>query len=408
MIKETISVPFRKSIHPHLEGVEVIREGDTSGNDTVLRFILQGGREVSAIALPQSNDQSRTGPTWTYLVDCQGWSLIDAGPRGALEALERGLGTLGRKLTDLERVIITHGHQDHDGNAYDLVKASGAQLWAHEMYFPFLTHDYQHMGLDRTSPLHQGMGRFARDEGERYGRHQDPSTAAHWHGHNREYMGGHRRILEEKLPIHGLRDGELIGDMRFLYTPGHAVDAMSIGFGGAVFTGDHILPQITPHPTFQQAYPESLLAAIPPEHQQSKEHYGLACYLRSLGKVLDLGMGITVLPAHRLFNHGRLNLRNLQRAQEIVRHHMRRLESIMEGIGEDAATLGEVTVRSFPSRKLAGGGYFAAMSEVISHLELLADIGDIQVSEDGRVRRSDTETFRQEVEALVAHASGWA
>ena len=43
---------------------------------------------------------------------------------------------------DLKRVVITHGHQDHDGNVYDLVKACGAELWAHELYFYFLPYSY--------------------------------------------------------------------------------------------------------------------------------------------------------------------------------------------------------------------------------------------------------------------------
>ena len=30
------------------------------------------------------------------------------------------------------RVVVTHGHLDHDGNCFDVVSRSGAELWAHD------------------------------------------------------------------------------------------------------------------------------------------------------------------------------------------------------------------------------------------------------------------------------------
>ena len=400
----TVSIPWSRTTNPYVEDVEVVQEGDQSGVGMVLRFTLKGGREVGAIALPQ-HSHSRTGPTWSYLMDCQGWTLIDAGPRGAMDALEKGLGLLGRKLTDLERVIITHGHQDHDGNSYDLIKASGAELWAHELYFHFLSHEHMRTGLDKDSLLHQAIFDTTRREEAWYRSRANSSEHTHWRDHNDRYMTGQRNILEEKLPFHVIRDGDELAYLRFLYTPGHAVDELCIALDGAVvFTGDHILPQISPHPTFKRTYPEPVLDTIPAEYRDRGKHYGLACYLQSLGKVLELDHHTTVFPAHRLFNHDRMNLRDLRRAQEIIRHHLRRLEKIMESIGNDAITVGDVTVRTFPSRKLTGGGYFAAMSEMVSHLELLVDAGDIQVSAEGKVRRSGTDNFYRTVQALAANA----
>jgi len=400
---ETVSTPWNGSTNPYLEGMEVVKEGDQSGYGMVLRFTLRGGREVSVIALPHQFP-TRTGPTWAYLVDCEGWTLVDAGPQGALNALEDGLKALGRKLTDLKRVIITHGHQDHDGNVYDLVKASGAELWAHELYFHFLPYEYARSGLDRESPLHRAIFEVARSEQARH-RSQPTTTTddAPRRDHYRGYISGHRNILEEKLPIHAISDGEKLGDMQFLYTPGHAVDEICVTMGGAMFTGDHILPQITPHPTIKRTYPEAMLGLIiSEEHQEAGEHYGLARYLKSLGKALTIDHHTTVFPAHRLFNHGRFNIRNLQRGQEIVRHHVRRLEQVMEVMGEGADTPVKVTEELFPPRKLTGGGFFAAVSEVVSHLELLADMGDIQVFQDGHIRRNGTDSFRSEIDAMTA------
>ena len=68
-------------------------------------------------------------------------------------------------------------------------------------------------------------------------------------------------------------------------------------------------------------------------------------------------------------------------------------------MSEGADNTVKVTEELFPPRNLEGGGFYAAVSEVVSHLELLADMGDIQVSQDGRIRRNGTDSFHSEIEA---------
>ena len=398
------SIAWNRSANPYLEDIQVLKEGEKSGYGIVARFALQSGRQVFVISLPHDY-RSRTGPTWAYLTNSQGWTLIDAGSHGALDTLKDGLSTLGLGLTDLKRVIITHGHQDHDGNVYDLLKASGAELWAHEMYFHFLPYSYHHGSFSEASPLHRVINESREREEAFYQSKSSPEDSERFHSQIQGYMQRRQSILEEKLPIHPLRDGEELDGMQFLYTPGHAVDEISISLDGVVFTGDHILPQISPHPTYKQAYPEALVDIIPEEYRDSGECYGLESYLKSLGKVLSLDYHTTVFPAHRLFTHGRFHIRNLRRAQDIVRHHVRRLERIMGIMGEGADTVAKVTEKLFPPRKLSGGGFFAAVPEVVSHLELLVDTGDVLVGEDGRVRSSGTDNFYSAIEAMTSYST---
>ena len=397
---ELASTPWNRTSNPHLESVEVITDGDTSGYGMALRFYLPGGREVGAVSLPHQFP-NRTGPTWAYLIESNGWTLIDAGPLGAMPALEKGLQALGRRPADLERVIITHGHQDHDGNAYDLVRTSGAELWAHQLYFHFLPYEYARMGLDRSSPLHRAIFEVARREEAQYRSRANAPGDWRWRDHYRSYIMGHRAILEERLPFHPIRDGEALDGLRFLYTPGHAVDEICVTMDGVVFSGDHILPQITPHPTIKRTHPENILDTLPPEHRDPGAHYGLASYIRSLGRTLQLERSATVLPAHRLYNHDRFNVRNLRRAQEIVRHHVRRLDQMIVALDQGADTPEKLAAEMFPPRKLTGGGFFAAVSEVVSHLELLADTGDVYVYEDGRVARNGTESYRTRIQDMT-------
>ena len=75
----TEAIPWNRSANPYLEDVRILKEGEKSGYGIVAGFTLQSGRQVFVISLPH-HYRSRTGPTWAYLTDCQGWTLIDAGP----------------------------------------------------------------------------------------------------------------------------------------------------------------------------------------------------------------------------------------------------------------------------------------------------------------------------------------
>jgi glyoxylase-like metal-dependent hydrolase (beta-lactamase superfamily II) len=57
-------------------------------------------------------------------------SLVDAGHRGSAGAIRRALEGRGRVLSDIARVICTHGHPDHAGGAGALA-AGGAEILMH-------------------------------------------------------------------------------------------------------------------------------------------------------------------------------------------------------------------------------------------------------------------------------------
>jgi glyoxylase-like metal-dependent hydrolase (beta-lactamase superfamily II) len=51
------------------------------------------------------------------ILDDEGVTLIDTGYAGSLSRIERGLAGLGRSVSDVRRVVCTHGHPDHAGSA---------------------------------------------------------------------------------------------------------------------------------------------------------------------------------------------------------------------------------------------------------------------------------------------------
>ena len=70
----------------------------------------------------------RVGDVNGYLVEDDPLTLVDVGPNSArsLVALEAGLATHGRRVEELERIVITHQHADHLGLVDVLADRSGA------------------------------------------------------------------------------------------------------------------------------------------------------------------------------------------------------------------------------------------------------------------------------------------
>ena len=67
-----------------------------------------------------------------YLIDDDPLTLVDCGPNSgkALDELERALGGHGRRIEDLERIVITHQHLDHLGLVDILARRSGEEVCA--------------------------------------------------------------------------------------------------------------------------------------------------------------------------------------------------------------------------------------------------------------------------------------
>jgi len=68
-----------------------------------------------------------------YLVEEGGkLVLVDAGAPRDWDLLVRTLAALGRRLDDLEAVLVTHAHSDHTGFAERARTTAGAPVWIHQ------------------------------------------------------------------------------------------------------------------------------------------------------------------------------------------------------------------------------------------------------------------------------------
>ena len=277
----------------------------------------------------------------------------------------------GLKARDLDFVVLSHGHEDHDGGLFALHKATGLEIKAHETY----------QSLAAVSPSRAPSKRLA---------DYPPSC---WHcpmsdnfaqKHCLEYHK-ERRLLKV-APIseeNGLGQG-----ISVLHVPGHSPDCLALVVDEEVMlAGDTILPEITPHPT-REAYFQATQCMLPSHYADAQQLYGLRAYIRSVRWLREVSRrlpNLAVFPAHRLFSAGKWNLLNLAiRCDELIQHHVQRCSEMLDLVDSQPKTPAEIAHEHFEPRLLKGSGINLAINEVLSHCELLELSGDI-VWIDGKI-----------------------
>lgn len=375
--------------------VTVLRQGDPQGNRMIVRITTHSGLVIHTIAVPQ-NWPSGTGPTWAYLFENEGLTLIDAGAVGSYSMLAEGIREVGFQPRDIDRVIVTHGHQDHDGAAGDLAKDTGAEIWAHDIYEHLLPHNPWDVQRKAASAIQEEMERVVKNDKEANA--PDSSKMSSYRARHEDYVEKRRHYHVG----HGVGEGETFGGLTFMHAPGHSPDEICVMMDGIVFTGDHVLPEITPHPTTRTLYGDDIKSSMPAHFHDERDFYGLATYLKSLQKVVDLGEEVAVLPAHRLFNRNKFNFQTVSRATEVIDHHAERLGRILRRIGTKPTTLESITRGVFSKRKLVGGNLYMALSEIVAHIELLDEIGDLEVADDQSLRWTGAENHKQFISDLTS------
>lgn len=70
-----------------------------------------------------------------YVIEgSDGLTLIDTSLPNSLPQITKELQKIGRPLSDIKRILITHAHPDHIGSLAALKEATNAQVYAHHYY----------------------------------------------------------------------------------------------------------------------------------------------------------------------------------------------------------------------------------------------------------------------------------
>ncbi len=363
---------------------KIIDQGDDSGNGMIVRFGLPSGLEI--IGLPTKNFYGGhwdLGPTWNYAVLADKPFLVDSGRFGQGKNLVAMMASAGIRAEDLDFVLISHGHEDHDGGLAEVANSADLRVKAHGIY-ELLIHKY---------PLQAPRG------------HKVDFPAKCWHCpmpesfYSKNCLGYHK-VLQE-LEIDPVGDGEtrLAPEIYTHHLPGHSPDCIAVLVGNeAIIVGDIVLPDITPWPTREEVFDE-VAAVVHPHYTTAKEIFGLDRYIKSLKKLGALAgkhPDLLVLPAHRFFYKGRWNgLQLSDRVYELLEHHVQRCSAIIEILQTGPKTAEELAREHFEERLLEGFGSIMAANEIISHCEFLIACGDMVGGNENKYGATGSANFEK-------------
>ncbi len=243
----------------------------------------------------------------------------------------------------LRRVIVTHYHPDHAGNAAWLCSGRDAELWMTRAEYLTVhaarsgTAGYSteaQVALFRSHGLDEASGRALLARGGLY-RSFVP-----------DFPQAHRRLLEgERVAIGGREWRVMVG---YGHAPEHAslyCEALNV-----LVAGDMLLPRISTN------------VAVRPVDPGSNP---LRAFLDSIARYRELPEDVLVLPSHGLpFRGAHARIASLEA------HHAARLEELRAacaGAPRSAADVLEVLFK----RKLDTNQIFFAMGEAIAHLHCL-------------------------------------
>jgi glyoxylase-like metal-dependent hydrolase (beta-lactamase superfamily II) len=373
------------------EMVKVIRKGEENGNNMPIRLTLPSGVEI--IGLPTENfygGEWDLGPTWNYLLLTDRPFLVDTGKFGMGPKLLEMMESAGVSGGDVHSIIVSHGHEDHDGGLFGMVESTGAKVKAHRIYDRLIRFypTRAPAGVNKNFPAscwHCFMPEsFSSQHCLSY--HQERNSL------KIEQIGDGRCSIEEAIHTY--------------HVPGHSPDALAILVGDeALIVGDTVLPQITPFPS-REAFFEQVREILAPHYTRAQSIYGLRAYIRSLRKLEEIGRTFTdllVLPGHRLFYNNHWNEIDLQlRIKELIEHHVDRCADILRILKQGAKTAREIAAEHFEQHLLKGVGVMMAENEVLGHCELLYASNDVVLAGDTAFGATGSSNFESLIQSLEA------
>src|SRR3954451_20712671 len=246
----------------------------------------------------------------------------------------------------INKVILTHYHPDHAGNASWLLARNGAPMWTTQGEY-LTAHAVRSSSAGYTADAVLAVFRSNGLDAERL------KGMAAMRGNNRyaelvpEFPHSYRRIIEgDRLRIGGRDWVAMIGH-------GHAPEHLSLFSHelNTVIAGDMLLSTISTNVS---------VWSIDPEGDP------LRLFLDSIKRYRELPEDVLVLPSH-----GRPFRGAHTRVAELERHHREKFDILTQVLRGRPQSAGDLLGIMFPKRKLDLHQTFFAMGEAIAHLHYL-------------------------------------
>ena len=297
-----------------------------------------------------------------YLVEDDPLTLVDSGPNSAtsLTVLEEALAEHGRRVEDLERIVVTHQHIDHIGLVDILARRSGAEVCSLDLLAPWLARYRDGM---------EDEDRFAEAVMARHGIPEDVRFAL------RAVSAQFRAWGASATVTRPLADGEELAfagrTWRVHHRPGHSPsDTVFHDEDRATLVGgDHLIRHISSNP----------LIARPLEGDTDERPQALRIYLDSLRATQAMAVDVV------LHGHGEEIDDHSELIAERVRMHSRRADKLHRLIAKRPSTAYELAQSMWGN--VAVTQAYLTLSEVLGHTDLLINEGRVVEEEDDGVVR---------------------
>lgn len=313
---------------------------------------------IHRIAVPTSFAVGRIN---CYLLTGDPLTLVDTGPNSgtSLDYLERALAEQDVRVEDLELVVLTHQHMDHEGLLEIVARRSGAEVAAFAPLVPWIADFRANAKADDS---------YAQDMMRRHGVPDDVITLLGLLASSLRAYGSPGTITQP------LRDADTLtmGGREFSvhHRPGHSrsdlvfFDASS----GTTIGGDHLLPHISSN---------ALLSRPLDGRTDGPRPTPLLDYARSLRATREMDAGV-VLPGH-----GDLVTDHIKLIDGRLTQQEQRAAKILELITEQPLSAHGIALKIWG--EIAITQAYLTLSEVLGHLDMLLA--------DGTARETEADGF---------------
>jgi glyoxylase-like metal-dependent hydrolase (beta-lactamase superfamily II) len=256
--------------------------------------------------------------------------------------------------------VLTHQHMDHVGLVDILARRSGAEVAAIDLLAPWLADYSRRMEAD---------DRFAEELMGRHGVPHDVGVAL------RAVSSAFRAWGSKGTVTMPLADGSELAlrdrTFRVLHRPGHSPSDTVFHDveHRTLLGGDHLIAHISSNP----------LITRPLSDEETERPKALLTYLESLRATRAMEDVDVVLPGH-----GEEVANRVELIDQRFRMHERRAAKI-RGLLDEPLTAYDIAQRLWGNVALTQA--FLTLSEVLGHIDLLAERGEVVEDYDGAVSR---------------------
>lgn len=302
---------------------------------------------VTTLRIPNPFLEGRNG---VYVIHSDPLTLIDTGvaTEKAERELRQSLQDNNIAIQDIGRIVLTHKHIDHVGNAWWLQRESGAEILIHEIETASISdvdprgHRWRDLILRRFETWNVP---------EEMTTHASQASAFAW---EIQPAVPTPLVAGQKIDLGG-------GELEIIHTPGHTKGSVCLKLDRLLFSGDHVLPNVSPNIGGGDLRHSGLLTE----------------FLASMITCRDLAPEIDwVLPGH-----GEAFQNLSERCQKLYDHHQQRLDD-MTDILQRQGPLNVYSMATEMFGKITNMHVVLGCAEAQAHLEYLVDEGRVSCESD--------------------------